>query len=84
MSFECSMGGGSTAQPSRFSAPSNQPSCTSPSRGIVALTAGSFHGCGSNTLLMDGGVHFVKDSISPSVWSAMGRRADGEVVEDTF
>lgn len=59
----------------------NQPSCTA-KESQRAITAGSFHRGGVQALAMDGAVHFVKDSIDPRVWSALGSRADGEVVED--
>ena len=58
--------------------PPNSPSC-----GILpwrAVTAGSFHGPGANVLFLDGRVRFVKQSIDPEVWYAVGTRAGGEVV----
>ncbi len=33
---------------------------------------------------MDGSVHFVKDSIDARVWSALGTRMGGEVVDKQF
>jgi hypothetical protein len=30
----------------------------------------------------DGSVHFVRDSIAPTTWQAMGTRRGGEVVGD--
>jgi prepilin-type N-terminal cleavage/methylation domain-containing protein/prepilin-type processing-associated H-X9-DG protein len=41
---------------------------------------GSFHPGGSNQLLLDGSVRFIKDSIALSVWNGLGTRAGGEVV----
>ena len=65
------------------SLPPNYPSCA-----MVpwnAISAGSFHDNGVNVLLMDGSVRFVKASINPSIWYAIGTRASGEVVSgDTF
>jgi hypothetical protein len=35
---------------------------------------------GVNTAMMNGGVHFARNSISIDVWRALGTRAGGEVV----
>ncbi len=59
----------------------NRPSCIA-SLFMEATTAGSFHGGGANVLMMDGGVHFVKESIDPRIWRATGTRAGGEAVGD--
>ena len=59
--------------------PPNKPSCYS-SGSLKAVTASSQHSGGVNVLTMDGGVHFVKDTIDPRVWSAAGTRSGGEVV----
>ena len=42
--------------------------------------AQSNHPGGCNVLFGDGSVRFVKDSISPLMWMAIGTRANGEVV----
>jgi prepilin-type N-terminal cleavage/methylation domain-containing protein/prepilin-type processing-associated H-X9-DG protein len=42
--------------------------------------ASSYHAGGVNTLMADGSVKFVKDSISQTIWWAIGTRAGGEVV----
>jgi prepilin-type processing-associated H-X9-DG protein len=42
--------------------------------------ASSFHTGGVNTLLADGSVKFIKNSISPQTWMALGTKANGEVV----
>ena len=58
-----------------------RPSCSALSD-KRAYTAGSFHPGGVNVMTMDGGVHFVKDSIDPPIWKAFGTRSGGEVVGD--
>ena len=60
--------------------PPNQPSCVA-DQNRDAATAGSFHSGGAQVVTMDGGVHFIKDSINPRVWSAVGTRARGELVD---
>ncbi len=42
--------------------------------------AQSNHPGGVNVLLADGSVKFVKDSISPQTWMALGTKANGEVI----
>lgn len=56
----------------------NRPSCKA-DLSMDATTSGSYHFAGANVLMMDGGVHYVKDSINPRVWSAWGSRAGGEI-----
>ncbi|MDR3635634.1 MAG: DUF1559 domain-containing protein [Isosphaeraceae bacterium] len=45
-----------------------------------AITATSNHAGGVNVLFCDGSVHFIKDSISPQTWWAIGSRGLGEVI----
>ncbi len=46
----------------------------------MALNASSKHPGGVNALFGDGSVHFVKNSVSPVVWYALGTIAGGEVI----
>jgi len=45
-------------------------------------TASSKHRGGVNALFADGHVRFVRDSISTSLWRAIGTRGSGEQVDD--
>ncbi len=47
-----------------------------------AVTARSFHPGGVNTVMMDGSVRFVTDSIAQATWRALGTRSGGEVIAD--
>jgi prepilin-type processing-associated H-X9-DG protein len=58
--------------------PPNYPSCNDAP--YFAITAGSHHDHGLNVLFLDGRVQFVKQSIDPDVWYALGTRAGGEVL----
>ncbi len=46
----------------------------------MSLCASSYHPSGVNALFADGSVHFVKNSVSPVTWQALGSVAGGEVV----
>jgi prepilin-type N-terminal cleavage/methylation domain-containing protein/prepilin-type processing-associated H-X9-DG protein len=46
----------------------------------VLSNADSYHPGGVNTLLADGSVKFMKDSISQPIWWALGTRQGGEVI----
>ena len=63
--------------------PPNHPSCNfgdDDYRGLVIVTATSRHRGGVNMLSLDGSVRFVKESIAPPVWKAMGTIAGAEIV----
>jgi prepilin-type N-terminal cleavage/methylation domain-containing protein/prepilin-type processing-associated H-X9-DG protein len=45
-----------------------------------AITATSNHSGGVNVVMIDGSVKFIKDSISPQTWWALGTRNQGEVI----
>jgi len=47
---------------------------------VEAITASSRHSGGVNSLMMDGSVRFMKDSISPSIWWGLATKAGGEVL----
>jgi prepilin-type N-terminal cleavage/methylation domain-containing protein len=49
---------------------------------FAAVTSRSFHTGGVNTVFMDGSVHFISNTVSPTTWRALGTRAGGEVVGD--
>ena len=42
--------------------------------------AQSNHPGGVNVLFADGSVRFIKDSINPQTWMALGTKANGEVI----
>ena len=42
--------------------------------------ADSFHSGGVNTLMADGSVKFIKNSINQLTWFALGTKANGEVI----
>jgi prepilin-type N-terminal cleavage/methylation domain-containing protein/prepilin-type processing-associated H-X9-DG protein len=44
------------------------------------VTSRSYHPGGVNTLLMDGSVRFLRDTITPQTWRALSTRTGGEVV----
>jgi prepilin-type processing-associated H-X9-DG protein len=49
------------------------------------VTASSFHPGGVNECFADGSVRFIKDSVSPQVWWAIGSRNQGETISaDSF
>ena len=46
----------------------------------AAATASSRHGGGVNVLMADGSVRFIKSTVSPPTWWALGSRDGGEVI----
>ncbi len=64
--------------------PPNQPSCllggTTDHGCPVVDTASSRHPGGVNLATVDGAVRFIKDSIEPRLWTAVGTIAGGEVI----
>ncbi len=64
--------------------PPNKPSCllggTSDYGCSVVVSASSRHPGGVNLATIDGAVRFVKDSVAPWSWKAVGTIAEGEVV----
>lgn len=61
----------------------NSPSCLNTSRSEsvkYAISASSMHPAGANTLFADGHARFLSQSISSSVWRALGSRRSGEII----
>jgi prepilin-type N-terminal cleavage/methylation domain-containing protein/prepilin-type processing-associated H-X9-DG protein len=46
----------------------------------TVVGASSYHPGGANLLLMDGSVRFVKETVNPLTWWALGTKAGGEVI----
>ena len=46
----------------------------------MSLAASSFHPGGVNTLFADGSVRYVKNTVNPVTWRALGSVAGGEVL----
>lgn len=63
--------------------PPNSPSCNA-TPPLNATSAGSLHGGGAHAMRMDGGVRFVKETIDPLAWSALGTRSGGEMIGDAL
>jgi prepilin-type processing-associated H-X9-DG protein len=57
--------------------------CSNLSSSVVGVfsNAASAHPGGVNTLMTDGSVRFVKDSVAQITWWALGTRANGEVLD---
>lgn len=63
--------------------PINGRSCSNGTQ-FGAYTAGSTHPGGANVLFADGHVNFLRDSMTPAVWRALGTRSGGEMVNERF
>jgi len=59
----------------------NRPTCSA-SIDLNTWPAGGFHVGGVHVLTMDGGVHFIRDSVDPRLWAALGTRSGQEAVSD--
>jgi prepilin-type processing-associated H-X9-DG protein len=46
----------------------------------MSLAASSNHGGGVNATFGDGSVHFIRNTVDPTVWRSMGTIAGGEVI----
>ena len=55
---------------------------SNPGDTYAAVTSRSYHTSGVNSLLMDGSVRFISNSIKPETWRALGTRAGGESIGD--
>ncbi len=79
--------GGSTAV--RINYPRPHPTATTWADNDMSWAAyevsfGSRHAGGANFVMGDGSVRFIRDTISPAAFSAMGTRAGGEVINVDF
>jgi prepilin-type processing-associated H-X9-DG protein len=54
--------------------------CCQQAQAAHYLPASSYHPGGANVLAADGSVKFIKNTISPQMWWALGTRANGEVI----
>lgn len=52
--------------------------------GLILIPASSNHSGGVNSLLADGSVHFISETIDEKVWSALGTRSGSESIGFTF
>lgn len=59
---------------------SKSPDCSNPGRAKAITAARSSHPGGVNTLLCDGSVRFMKDSVALQTWRALSTRNGGELL----
>ena len=52
------------------------------SDGNLWAAARSRHMGGVNAAMVDGSVRFIRNTINPTVWQAMGTKGGGEVIND--
>ena len=76
-----------TSVPMNFSLPANFGTLSSGQRSLLVnqrrMTFGSGHPGGANFTLADASVRFIRDSISPVTFQALGTRAGGEPISGT-
>lgn len=58
--------------------------CKNSSNSHALTAARSYHTGGVNTLLLDGSVRFVSNSVTPTSWQALATIAGGEVIPGDF
>ena len=77
---------GSTGVPLNMAKPKNSDGSTQfgPNFAAYELSFGSRHTQGANFLFADGSVKFIRNSITPPIFSALGTRAGGEVTGNDF
>ena len=56
------------------------PDCGDSSVTVAYQAARSWHSGGVNVCFVDGSVHFIKNTVSPVPWAALGTKAGGEVI----
>ena len=71
--------------PRKLSAASMTTESATPSVAATMIGASSYHGGGADAAFLDGSVRFMKNTIAPPVWWALGTMAGGEIVGgDTY
>lgn len=60
----------------------NKPSCWQRDNQHSSATVGSFHPGGALTLYCDGSVRFSKQSMSLTMWQALGTRSGNEIIQE--
>jgi prepilin-type N-terminal cleavage/methylation domain-containing protein/prepilin-type processing-associated H-X9-DG protein len=73
---------GSTGVPMNYRLTSASP--TQAELGAWEVSFGSRHTGGANMLFADGSVRFIRDSISPTTWSALGTKSGNEVIPNDY